>query len=127
MSRRRLVRVAAGAIFLLAGVALAADEVAVPPLKARVTDLTGTLTAAQIQTLEGRLRDFERGKGSQIAVLILPSTQPETIEQYSIRKSAARASTTASSSSSPRTTGNFASKSAAASKAPFPTRLRSAW
>src|SRR6266487_4285914 len=85
MSRRRLVRVAAGAIFLLAGLALAADEVAVPPLRARVTDLTGTLTAAQIQTLEGRLRDFERGKGSQIAVLILPSTQPETIEQYSIR------------------------------------------
>src|SRR6266545_6496418 len=85
MSRCRLVRVAAGAIFLLAGLALAADEVAVPPLKARVTDLTGTLTAQQIQTLEGRLRDFERGKGSQIAVLILPSTQPETIEQYSIR------------------------------------------
>src|SRR6266581_3034045 len=85
MSKRRLVRVAAGAIFLLAGLALAADEVAVPPLKARVTDLTGTLTAQQIQTLEGRLRDFERGKGSQIAVLILPSTQPETIEQYSIR------------------------------------------
>src|SRR6266702_90848 len=85
MSRRRLVRVAAGAIFLLAGLALAADEAAVPPLKARVTDLTGTLTAAQIQTLEGRLRDFERGKGSQIAVLILPSTQPESIEQYSIR------------------------------------------
>src|SRR6266699_1668333 len=85
MSRRRLVRVAAGAIFLLAGLALAADEVAVPPLKARVTDLTGTLTAAQIQTLEARLRDFERGKGSQIAVLMLPSTQPETIEEYSIR------------------------------------------
>src|SRR2546426_6949537 len=85
MSRRRVVRVAAGAIFLLAGLALAADEVAVPPLKARVTDLTGTLTAAQIQTLEGRLRDFERRKGSQIAVLILPSTQPETIEEYSIR------------------------------------------
>src|SRR6266496_5463950 len=85
MSRCRLVRVAAGAIFLLAGLALAADEVAVPPLKARVTDLTGTLTAQQIQTLEGRLRDFERGKGSQIAVLILPSTQPESIEQYSIR------------------------------------------
>src|SRR6266571_874291 len=85
MSRRRLVRVAAGAIFLLAGLALGADEAAVPPLKARVTDLTGTLTAAQIQTLEGRLRDFERGKGSQIAVLMLPSTQPETIEEYSIR------------------------------------------
>jgi len=85
MPMRWLGPVAAGLLFLLAGFALAADEVAVPPLKARVTDLTGTLTAAQIQTLEGRLRDFERSKGSQIAVLLLPSTQPETIEQYSIR------------------------------------------
>jgi uncharacterized protein len=85
MFRRWLGPVAAGVMFLLAGFALAADEVAVPPLKARVTDLTGTLNAAQIQTLEGRLRDFERSKGSQIAVLILPSTQPEAIEQYSIR------------------------------------------
>ncbi len=85
MLMRWLGPVAAGLLFLLAGFALAADEVAVPPLKARVTDLTGTLTAAQIQTLEGRLRDFERSKGSQIAVLLLPSTQPETIEQYSIR------------------------------------------
>ena len=83
MLRRWLGLVAAGV--LLAGFASASAEVAVPPLKARVTDLTGTLTAPQIQTLEARLRDFERGKGSQIAVLVLPSTQPETIEEYSIR------------------------------------------
>jgi len=70
---------------LLAGLACARAEVAVPPLKARVTDLTRTLTAPQIRTLEARLRDFERGKGSQIAVLMLPSTEPETIEEYSIR------------------------------------------
>src|SRR6266568_7471161 len=76
---------AAGVMFVLAGFALAADEVAVPPLQARVTDLAGTLTASQVQTLEGRLREFERAKGSQIAVLVLPSTRPETIEQYSIR------------------------------------------
>jgi uncharacterized protein len=85
MSRRWFGAVAAGVMFLLVGVALAADEVTVPQLKAHITDLTGTLSAAQIQTLEARLRDFERSKGSQIAVLILPSTQPETIEQYSIR------------------------------------------
>jgi len=82
MLKRWLGLVAAGV--LLAGLALAA-EVAVPPLKARVTDLTGTLTGPQIQTLDARLRDFERDKGSQIAVLMLPSTEPETIEQYSIR------------------------------------------
>jgi uncharacterized protein len=83
MLRRWLGLVAAGV--LLAGFASARAEVAVPPLKAHVTDLTGTLSAPQIQTLETRLRDFERGKGSQIAVLMLPSTQPETIEEYSIR------------------------------------------
>jgi uncharacterized protein len=57
----------------------------VPPFEARVTDLTGTLTAADQAALEQKLADFERRKGAQIAVLIVPSTQPETIEQYSIR------------------------------------------
>ena len=60
-------------------------EVAVPPLKARVTDLTGTLTPSQRDVLEQELRAFETRKGSQIAVLIVPTTQPEAIEQYSIR------------------------------------------
>src|SRR5712691_10259394 len=83
MLRRWLGLVAAGV--LLAGLASARAEVAVPPLKARVTDLTGTLAAQQLQDLDSRLRDFERDKGSQIAVLMLPSTQPETIEEYSIR------------------------------------------
>ena len=63
----------------------AADEVAVPPLAARVTDLTGTLGTGELASLEAELRAFEQQKGSQIAVLMLPSTQPETIEQYSIR------------------------------------------
>jgi len=70
-------------LLLLAGPARA--EVAVPPLQARVSDLTGTLSAAQRQALEQELAAFERRKGSQIAVLIVPSTAPETIEQYSIR------------------------------------------
>lgn len=57
----------------------------VPKLEARVTDLTGTLTAQQQAELEQRLRDFEARKGAQIAVLLVPTTQPEEIEQYSIR------------------------------------------
>ncbi len=65
--------------------AAARAEVAVPPLQQRVTDLTGTLNAQQIGTLEARLAQFERQKGSQLAVLIVPSTEPETIEQYGIR------------------------------------------
>jgi uncharacterized protein len=64
---------------------MAVAEVAVPPLTARVTDLTGTLTADQRATLETRLQEFEAQKGSQVAVLIVPTTQPEAIEQYSIR------------------------------------------
>lgn len=59
--------------------------VAVPGLKARVTDLTQTLSDAQRSSLEQKLATFEAQKGSQIAVLIVPTTQPEEIEQYSIR------------------------------------------
>jgi uncharacterized protein len=65
----------------------AADEglVPVPPLVSRVTDLTGTFTAAQKSALEQELAEFERRKGSQIAILVVASTKPEAIEQYSIR------------------------------------------
>ena len=81
----RAAAVALGLVLALGGPAVAADVVPVPGLKARVTDLTGTLTQAQLQSLEATLGAFERRKGSQIAVLMLPSTKPETIEQYSIR------------------------------------------
>ena len=60
-------------------------EVAVPPLTGRVVDQTGTLNSSHIETLNQRIRSFEQRKGSQIAVLIVPTTQPESIEQYSIR------------------------------------------
>jgi uncharacterized protein len=60
-------------------------EVAVPPLTTRVTDLTGTLTAEQKSNIEHTLQAFEASKGSQIAVLIVPTTEPEAVEQYSIR------------------------------------------
>jgi uncharacterized protein len=59
--------------------------VAIPALKARVTDLTATLTPEQKSTLEQALQEFETRKGSQFAVLIVPSTQPEAIEQFSLR------------------------------------------
>jgi len=71
--------------FLLAFAFAAAADVAVPPLTGRVVDQTGTLSAGDIASLTSRLRDFEDRKGSQIAVLIVPTTQPETIEQFSIR------------------------------------------
>ena len=60
-------------------------EVEVPALKARVTDLTGALDPQQRSALEQKLAAFETAKGSQVAVLIVPTTQPEAIEQYAIR------------------------------------------
>lgn len=65
--------------------AIAHAEVPVPALKARVTDLTGTLSQGQAASLEQKLAAFETRKGSQMAVLMLPTTQPETVEQFSIR------------------------------------------
>ena len=63
----------------------ASADVAVPPLTGRVVDQTGTLTSGDIASLTQTLKDLETRKGSQIAVLIVPTTAPETIEQYSIR------------------------------------------
>jgi uncharacterized protein len=74
----------AAAVFLLAA-GLAIADVPVPALQARVTDLTGTLSPAQQSRLEQVLMEFEARKGSQIAVLIIPTTQPEAIEQYAMR------------------------------------------
>jgi uncharacterized protein len=65
--------------------ALAQDLVAVPQLASPVTDLTGTLTPDQTAALDAKLRAFAQAKGSQVAVLIVPTTQPEAIEQYSLR------------------------------------------
>jgi uncharacterized protein len=60
-------------------------EVSVPPLSHRVTDLTATLTSQQNTALENKLAAFEAQKGSQIAVLILPTTQGEDIAAFGIR------------------------------------------
>jgi uncharacterized protein len=76
---------ARGFFFALLFVQVALADVAVPPLTAHVTDLTGTLENAQIQSLDAQLVEFETTKGAQLAVLMLPTTQPETIEQYGLR------------------------------------------
>jgi uncharacterized protein len=71
---------------LLAGNAYAQGQFKpVPPLRARVTDEIGMLTPDQRQKLESVLADYEAKTGSQIGVLLVSSTEPEAIEQYSIR------------------------------------------
>ena len=77
-------------LFLLVGLALSAcrpreDLVKIPPLTARVTDLTNTLSAAERQALDAKLAAWEAQTGNQLVVLMLPSTQPEAIAAYSIR------------------------------------------
>ena len=72
-------------IVLFSQALTAQAEVAVPALTQYVIDLTATLDASQIDTLNSRLTAFEASKGSQIAVLIVPSTEQETIEQFSVR------------------------------------------
>jgi len=73
---------------LLAGLpagAQPAPPAAIPALQARVTDTTGTLDAARRQALEQRLAALEQRKGAQVAVLMVPTTAPDTIEQYATR------------------------------------------
>ena len=72
-------------VLLFASGSLRAELVPVPALQQRVTDLTQTLTSEQQSQLEAKLAAFEQQKGSQIAVLIVPTTAPEAIEQFSIR------------------------------------------
>jgi uncharacterized protein len=60
-------------------------QVTVPALLGHVTDQTKTLAPEQIAALEQTLSTFEARKGSQLAVLIVPSTAPEEIEQFALR------------------------------------------
>ncbi len=62
-----------------------ANEVALPALTERVTDLTGTLSAADKAGLTASLAALEKDKGAQVAIVMLPTTQPESIEQFGIR------------------------------------------
>src|SRR5215470_1956790 len=86
-------RLAAGLLVLLtASFALAATwEVQkdglrpIPPLTSAVTDLTGTLSAGERQALEAKLRNWEARTTNQLVVLMVPTTAPETIEDYGIR------------------------------------------
>lgn len=57
----------------------------VPALTARVIDQTGTLTEAQRSALESKLADFEQTDGTQVAVLLVPTTRPEDIAAYAHR------------------------------------------
>jgi uncharacterized protein len=82
----RAPRVLGGTLLVLAAlVGVTRADQPIPPFTAFVTDLTGTLNPAQRDTLERDLSAFSERKGSQIAVLVVATTEPETIEQYALR------------------------------------------
>jgi len=60
-------------------------EQAIVPLRARVTDLTQTLSVAEVSRIEQQLAAFEVRKGSQLVVLMVPTTDAEAIERYAFR------------------------------------------
>ncbi len=75
--------VAAALLCLFAATAWAAT--AVPLLQQRVTDLTGTLSPQVVARIDQQLTAFEKEKGTQLAVLMVPSVRPESIEEYAVR------------------------------------------
>jgi uncharacterized protein len=84
-ARRGAIAIALALPAAVAVGAARAQDAPIPPLTAHVTDTSGTLSVAQVAALESKLAAFEREKGAQVAVLIVPTTQPEDIAQYSIR------------------------------------------
>jgi uncharacterized protein len=87
---RRLPSVLLGALLaltalLLPRLAAAQDVLPVPALTARVIDQTGTLSTAQREQLEARLAGFERQAGTQLVILLVPTTAPEDIASYAFR------------------------------------------
>lgn len=72
-------------VLLAAGLAWSQDLLPVPVLEARVIDQTGTLSGPQRASIEARLQALETEKGSQVVVLMVPSTAPEDIASYANR------------------------------------------
>jgi uncharacterized protein len=64
------------------GVAAALD---VPALQARVTDIANVLSGSDRNQLEQKLANYEQRTGHQFAVLLIPSLEGESLEEYSMR------------------------------------------
>jgi uncharacterized protein len=84
MMLRRLPRLCLLLAMALLAPALLRAADAVPKLTRHVTDLTGTLTAQQVDQLDARLVALEKAKGTQLVVLMVGSTLPQDIDSYSL-------------------------------------------
>lgn len=76
---------AAAGLGLFVTMAMGQDLLPVPALTSHVIDTTSTLSSAQIQALENKLSAFEQARGSQVVLLLVPTTQPEDIASYANR------------------------------------------
>lgn len=85
MLRAALAFLLLGIFSLGAADAASGDPLPIPPLTGRIVDLTNTLDTQQRATLASRLEALEQAKGAQVAVLLAPTFQPESIEQFGIR------------------------------------------
>lgn len=85
MLRRFATRVLLAFALLCVPAWTVAQQAAIPPFASPVVDTTGTLDAATRQQLEQQALALQQRKGSQLQVLVIPSTAPETIEQYAVR------------------------------------------
>jgi len=77
--------VAAVLLCIAAGLAAAQGVLPVPPLTGRVIDQTGTLTPAQAEALSNKLAAIETAHGSQLVILIVPTTAPEDVASFAQR------------------------------------------
>ena len=86
MTPHRVRALGVGALWLLCmALAWAQAVLPLPELLSRVIDQTGTLDPTQQAALESRLATFEAQRGTQIVVVLVPTTQPEDIADYTQR------------------------------------------
>lgn len=64
---------------------LAAQEMEIPRLTQRASDLSSTLTQSELMNLETKLREFEAATSTQIVVLMVPTIGENSIEDIAIR------------------------------------------
>ena len=85
MMRRFATRVLLALVLLCLPLWAGAQQATIPAFDSPVVDTTGTLDAATKQQLEQQSLSLQQRKGSQLQVLVIPSTAPETIEEYAVR------------------------------------------
>ena len=61
------------------------QQLDVPDFHQRVIDQTNTLSPDEVRTLASSLEQFERETSNQVVVLMIPSLEGESIEDYTLR------------------------------------------